>query len=639
MMGLKVGKYGIYLIDAVGGARGQEKTALREIESESIERLINKVEKNNRPNEIIVISGPEGVGKGELARLAKRNKRNVLEIDMGTLEQIAGLNSENYQLDVLARMVGFMPFFGSLRSIQGLLDKIISSTMGQKTIGLSTSASGQASQIMDAVLTALDRIYTTNLYNSAAKHAKAVSRAKKAENNGMKSSELDYSEGKAGHNDSTEILLTNIEHEIPNEEIPLIIITNFMNMYPHSNFGYYREVADFCRRVAETGLAHIVLTTTNKSIYRDMLQLWSLGSTQSKNGSENTSGAMDSSSLGTLQSGLIDVIAVKEPDQNDAVSYVTYKLATISPSLIFNDNDSRELLRAHIDCVSKIGVNQDDLDIYVSEILRGAAPLAALDTVVKRNVITVKRILNGCLSDGSKNSGNGNGNGNGGSNSVNAIQLWHIISAFGSQVKPGDGLENDGGNYKLNYNKVISTNSLFDPSKFPNINNSSLINFQSQGLINVVFVDSIPTYLTASRKILLLAFKAITSEPSASQDSFIKYVKTLYYKQLIDLETANLQKLNAELAGYGIFNLNGATSVPGTTAQANAPAPRQSGIFSSILSYLGLSSHSTTRIQLPTTFYALSSQHQHRVLFLLDKIHAINNKIDNYDELVNSLSF
>ncbi|OMJ07980.1 Mitochondrial escape protein 2, partial [Smittium culicis] len=95
------------------------------------------------PDSLILISGPPGIGKIELVNEAIRNKKYVLEINS---EKLAQSSNTTEELEILSDMVGYKPYFAFSYQLVLLIDKLLSSTTGQKS-GLSGTPSSRFNEI------------------------------------------------------------------------------------------------------------------------------------------------------------------------------------------------------------------------------------------------------------------------------------------------------------------------------------------------------------------------------------------------------------------------------------------------------------------------------------------------------------
>ncbi|CAK9783922.1 hypothetical protein CC85DRAFT_287857 [Cutaneotrichosporon oleaginosum] len=107
------------------------------------------------PSTFIVVTGPPGSGKHDLVdRVLKDEKKPNLVIDCA---EIGKAKSDTALVDGLASQTGYWPVFSFLQSINGLIDLASMGLIGQKS-GFSTPADQQMRNILDIVASALKEV-------------------------------------------------------------------------------------------------------------------------------------------------------------------------------------------------------------------------------------------------------------------------------------------------------------------------------------------------------------------------------------------------------------------------------------------------------------------------------------------------
>ncbi len=109
------------------------------------------------PSTFIVVTGPPGSGKHDLVdRALKDEKKPALVIDCA---EIGKAKTDTALVDGLAGQTGYWPVFSFLQSINGLIDLASVGLIGQKS-GFSTPADQQMRNILDIVAGALKEVST-----------------------------------------------------------------------------------------------------------------------------------------------------------------------------------------------------------------------------------------------------------------------------------------------------------------------------------------------------------------------------------------------------------------------------------------------------------------------------------------------
>ncbi|BEJ12329.1 hypothetical protein CspHIS471_0207890 [Cutaneotrichosporon sp. HIS471] len=107
------------------------------------------------PSTFIVVTGPPGSGKHDLVdRVLKDSKKPSLVIDCG---EVGKAKSDSSLVDGLAGQTGYWPVFSFLQNINGLIDLASVGLIGQKS-GFSTPADQQMRNILDIVANALKEV-------------------------------------------------------------------------------------------------------------------------------------------------------------------------------------------------------------------------------------------------------------------------------------------------------------------------------------------------------------------------------------------------------------------------------------------------------------------------------------------------
>ncbi|OMJ20562.1 Mitochondrial escape protein 2 [Smittium culicis] len=371
------------------------------------------------PDSLILISGPPGIGKMDLVNEAVRNKKYVLEINSDKLAQSSNMTEE---LEILADMVGYKPYFAFSYQLVLLIDKLLSSTTGQKS-GLSGTPSSRFNEILDSTANVIDSIrlkQLSKLEKNRLKNEKIDSESISLSSNNKLSldpyeqllsdhtpsnlvrDELSYasslqenivnsnsdnnkdqlsnnsnvesiSENSTKENTSEQPInpsgndsesandnfffaepsknnekissnksITSLDSAIPSDKIPVIVISHFINR--PSKFS--DDLIKWAARLVTSGSAHVIFTSNNISVYRDLQQAIPLKA--------------------------LTILTLGDASLENSLFYVYNRLKKINH---LDQNTSFEAFsETHRNYLTNLGGRLTDLDLYMQGLVRGKNP-------------------------------------------------------------------------------------------------------------------------------------------------------------------------------------------------------------------------------------------------------------------------
>ncbi|PVU91469.1 hypothetical protein BB559_004119 [Furculomyces boomerangus] len=532
------------------------------IENPHEEKLKQLLESS--PDSLILISGPRGVGKMEVVLEALENKKYALEIDAGKLAQASGFTE---RIEMLASMVGYKPYFASSYQFTLLLDKLLSSTTGQKS-GLENTPSSWFTDILDTTALALDTIR----FNQITEIKNNINKENKLKNKGkgklsIYSSKNTSEIGNRSIDTDEESNLSGSSSTIPSSDIPVIVISHFMD--PPMEFS--EELIKWAARIVTNGSAHVVFTSSNSSIYRDLQQI--------------------------IPQKSLNMITLGDAPLESSLPYVYNRLRFAKH--VDSTTDMIEFSEMHSEALKPIGGRQNDLDYYVQEILRGKTAAESLESAVWRAVTEIKK-LSMSFDQPSQSS----------SKSWTSAQFWYMISNL---------VENG----KIDYNKVrLST--VFDG------NDTAILDLQASGLISVLYDYGTPSEILPGRPIYAQAFSKLLD-----LKVFSSTMQYYYHKECLAIETSKLVKIEKELGELGFFEFqvsHGYEDLQVSTSKKMVDA--LSSVVTAPVKFLYwiVGSRNSEKVpQEPNFTKFFSPQIQPRIQFLLNKAEGLQKKIDNHN--------
>ncbi|CAG8445265.1 12975_t:CDS:10 [Acaulospora morrowiae] len=183
------------------------------------------------PETFIVVMGPSGSGKSDFIEQGIKDKRKkvILKCDV-----ILNSRTENELLLKLARQVGYFPVFTPLISLSNFIDGLASATIGQKTVGFTSTTETEIKKILDALAIALYDIAPKSL-----------------------TKRISYGQDK-------------IIHSYDPADIPVIVIDSFMSKDTQEKHELWGHLAKVAAMLVESRVAHVIFISSNTGIVKHL---------------------------------------------------------------------------------------------------------------------------------------------------------------------------------------------------------------------------------------------------------------------------------------------------------------------------------------------------------------------------------
>lgn len=152
----------------------------------------------------------------------------------------------------LAKQLGYFPVFTWIASLSKLLDTLVTATTGQNA-GLASSPHAQIKKILETTAVALREIMPED---------------EDDEDGYKKNSIWKAIQRWWEHEDKKNARESGIEFKAidPREEIPVVVIDNFMCRDTPKQEQLWNELADFAGLLVENEVAHVVFVTSNVGV-------------------------------------------------------------------------------------------------------------------------------------------------------------------------------------------------------------------------------------------------------------------------------------------------------------------------------------------------------------------------------------
>ncbi|PVV05154.1 hypothetical protein BB560_000323 [Smittium megazygosporum] len=434
---------------------------------------------NQNPDFLILVSGSEEISKSNVVSEALLQKNNFIEIEADKLAHASGFDE---QVKLLASMVGYRPYFRFTYQLVLLLDKLLKTVTDQPS-GFYNSPSSRFTDVLNSVVSALEQLNKQQIR----KLEKADKKTLLVNSSDDDDNYVNISVDQVSKNKDTIDTSPHLVGSVPYEDIPVIVISNFMNQ----PMEFSSNLIQWAAKLVSSGLAHVIFTSNNKSIHRDLQQ------------------AIPLKPLG--------IITLGDNSIKDSLKYVFNQLRASGE--LDNECKFEDFSEIHSKFVSGIGSVKKDLDYYIHEIIVGKSGKDAFDNVVSRAFREITKLSVEGVSNGTKKN-----------NTWTEAQLFYLIKAL-SENKP------------ISYTKVRM-------SKLFKGNDSILQNMQEHNIISIEYENGIPSYILPGRPVYSLAFSKLMNSPN-----FLLPLKYFYHKQLLDLDAATISDCEIELKELGFFNL------------------------------------------------------------------------------------
>jgi len=290
---------------------------------------------NERPETFIIVSGPKGSGKSALVKSVTDKKRNVIHLQG---EDLANARNKNEITTVLAKQLGYYPLFTWISSVNQLIDTMVTATTGQKA-GLSTTPDNQIKQILEIAAIALRKVSA----DLVAEHD-----ADKRHSNLPWWKKLFYKVEETVENDKPED-----DGGEDHSDLPIVVIDNYLYRETAVNSVLWNELAQWAAVLVENGIAHVVFVSANVGV---------------------------SKSLGkVMPNKTFESIMLADAPLEASITYVTKHL----DDCVVDDSLKQ--------AVSVLGGRLTDLELLVQRMRAHASPEDALNDIVQRNMIEIRK--------------------------------------------------------------------------------------------------------------------------------------------------------------------------------------------------------------------------------------------------------
>ncbi|OCF71499.1 exonuclease [Kwoniella mangroviensis CBS 8886] len=483
------------------------------------------------PNTFITITGPPGSGKVSLvSRVLKQQAKPAMVIDCA---EIAKAKNDKGLLDALADQTGYYPVFSFMSSVSGLIDLAAVGLIGQKA-GFSTPVDQQLRQILEIVGGALKDVSThaQQEHQQEAQHLKddaaiAIERERQRRlisrggwhdgrldciaGNGVMSelgvgdepyleNDLDAAppplmddiapiKGEAVPPTSASLPLpkssspeeiaakaaqaaANADLDAETEEIkslPIVVLKNFAQKTAKGDL--WNVLAEWGGSLVENKVAHVIIVTEGATATKALTK--------------------------ALPSKPLNNIGLADADQSNALAYVRSKLKSISSSSSTITTDSTQ--------ISKLGGRMVDLETLVYKVRNGTSIKDAVDDIILRNTIELRKTAFGDDSEDAK------------SLPWNRSQAWKVVKELASKGE-------------------ISYANLLQDFPFKG-NEQALKALEEHELVSVSYVDGRASKVRPGKPVFRYAFEALVNDPIFKASNQIEYNLTLIAKAENDIKT------------------------------------------------------------------------------------------------------
>ncbi|KAI9322119.1 RNA12 protein-domain-containing protein [Dichotomocladium elegans] len=299
------------------------------------------------PETFIVVSGPKGSGKSTLVKATISDRRNRLVIDC---EELINTRNISETTLVLAKQVGYFPVFTWIASLTKLIDTLVTAGTGQSA-GLASSPHAQIKKVLETTaLTLRDVMPPPEEQDHQQQQQQSDgSPANETRKPGVMEVVREWFPTK----NSKKSLSTAEEKHDRREEIPVVVIDNFMSRGSPKNDELWQELAEFAALLVENELAHVVFVTSNVGVNKIL------------------SKALPGKSFETIQ--------LSDASPEVAVKYIAKEMGVERVEPILNT------------IAEALGGRLNELELLVQRLKMNMDPEAAFEDIVQRNVVEIRK--------------------------------------------------------------------------------------------------------------------------------------------------------------------------------------------------------------------------------------------------------
>ncbi|KAI9204123.1 RNA12 protein-domain-containing protein [Polychytrium aggregatum] len=304
------------------------------------------------PDNFILLTGPRGSGKSELALKVVKDAKHKIVIKC---EDFMG-KPEHVLLNELASQMGYFPVFGFMSTISSLIDTVMTAGFGSKTGISGTSIESQVRNIFDTATMAITALTHRQLHL----HSQSMEQEQK-----RRDSLLLAEESKKNETGEKPVDVREPEsrpdgvYKAPHHEMeyPVIVIDGFLHKDQAKQHYVSELIIEWATFLIEYRLAHVIFVTNNVEVQKKLTK--------------------------ALPQRSLDVVRLVDASSESAMAFVKKRLG-----LIFTPTDLQT-------CVESLGGRLKDLELFIQKIHAGATPTAAFNDIVMKSVAEVRRIGTG----------------------------------------------------------------------------------------------------------------------------------------------------------------------------------------------------------------------------------------------------
>ncbi|KAF9435047.1 mitochondrial escape protein 2 [Entomortierella beljakovae] len=332
----------------------------REEEEEKLRKWLR-----SPPETFAIVQGPRGSGKTDMVEYVIRDKKHKVII---RCEELANARNEAEILTNLAKQIGYIPLFQFMNNLNNIMDMAITATTGQKA-GLSATFEGQLEKIFDALTIAIQSISPTKDMSNTSPEAimkkiestikdksrkaklAAVGESVQPENLGTTNLDTTWrmkSKAKKEREDEE------VSQRCDPDDIPVIVIDGYMSSREKGPQAkeLWTFIAEWAAVLVENHIAHVVFISNNVAASKPLSK--------------------------ALPSMTFETIVLSDASLDSALEFVHKRLKKRKyPDLV--------------DSVKVIGGRLTDLELFVQKVKSGSSPTDAVQDILARAVIEVRK--------------------------------------------------------------------------------------------------------------------------------------------------------------------------------------------------------------------------------------------------------
>ncbi|KAF9937505.1 mitochondrial escape protein 2 [Modicella reniformis] len=304
----------------------------------------------------IIVHGPRGSGKTDMVDYVIKDKKHKVTI---RCEELANARTEAELLSNLARQVGYVPLFQFMSTINNMVDVAITASTGQKA-GLSATFEGQMKKILDALALAIQQASPTkDMHNISPEtimkkiEETLEEKARREEAGSCASPSQAKLIAKAKSKKEKKKKDKERNQRCDPDEIPVIVIDGYMC---REKGAHARELwtylAEWAAVLVENHVAHVVFLTNNVAVSKPLAK--------------------------ALPNMTFETLALSDATMESALEFVYKHL---------DRDDFPDLM----EFIQMFGGRMTDLQLYVQKIKNGLSPADAMDDVLYRAVVEVRK--------------------------------------------------------------------------------------------------------------------------------------------------------------------------------------------------------------------------------------------------------